>query len=232
MSVRHAGLRHQQRGLSGGHLRSRRLLVWFVIGFGSIVALSAGASALAAPSAPAQCQPYRPCGSPPPRHRLIDAQVWRSSRYGFTIEYPGDQASIAEQGDAGLILQTKLPDGSTGAILIEAAPTGPGSPLQAIAVQLHSLQGVSQLAVDGNPADQLLGAGVGYRPGVGATYSGDFNAPQGVGQPASLAIEAATDGGLTVTGTVVAPSRDAGAQSYMYQLADQIINGVRWPLRG
>ena len=165
-------------------------------------------------------------------HPLIDATVWRSSRYGFTVEYPRDQASIAEQGDAGLILQTSLQDGTTGAILIDAAPAGQSTLSQAILGELHGLQGISQVAVDSNPAHQLLGASVGYEPGLGATYSGDFTAPQGVGQPASLAMEAATDGHLTVTATVIAGLRDAGAQSFLYQLADQIINSVQWPVVG
>jgi hypothetical protein len=35
-----------------------------------------------------------------------------------------------------------------------------------------------------------------------------------------------------VIGTVVAPSRDSGAQTFLYQLADQIIKSVSWPVGG
>lgn len=230
MSRHGAYVHHRHRGLSRGRLRHRGILVAFVAGFGLIVVVAAGASGLASPVTRPLCQPYRPCGSPPQVMRpLINATVWRSPRYGFSIEYPGDQVSVAEHDDAGLILETKLQDGSTGAIVIDGRPVGQGSLTQAISGELGGLQGVSQLATDSNPADQLLGAGVGYRTGLGATYSGDFTAPQGVGQPANLAIQGASDGHVIVAVTVVGAAPDARPDAFLYQIADQIINSVRWP---
>ncbi|MGO9752932.1 MAG: hypothetical protein ACLP8S_05355 [Solirubrobacteraceae bacterium] len=226
MSARH----DQRRGVSRGRLRAPRLLAVFLISLGLIVGAGAAAATLLAPTTKPLCQPYHPCGSPPQAvHPLIDQTLWRSSSFGFSAEYPGAQTSVAGHNGGGVMLTTKLPDGSTGTILIQGIPTAQATPAQAITAQLHGLQGVSQIAADSDPSDQLLGASVGYRSGAGAVYSGDLAAPQGVGQPISLAAEAASDGHLTIAVTVAAPPRDSGPSSYLYQLADQIINSVVWP---
>ncbi len=220
---------HQHRGVSHGRLRAHRLLVLFVGGFGLILVAGTAAAGLMAPRQTAECQSARLCGvTPRTPQPLVSNTRWRSLHFGYSVEYPGNEASVAAQDGEGMMLQSKLQDGSTGIILIQAAGSNV-SPAQAIKAQVGSLQGVSQVALNSNPAAQLLGSSVGYVAGVGGTYTGDLAAPQGVGQPVSIASEAAGHGSLTVTATVVAPVRDSGASSFLYQLADQVINSVTWP---
>jgi hypothetical protein len=156
---------------------------------------------------------------------LVNQTVWRSSRYGFSLEYPANAATISQQDPGSLTLQVDL-GGDVGTILVQGSSSV--SPARAISSQIAGLTGVTQLSGDTNPADQLLGSGVGYRSGVGDVHVGYFSAPQGVGQPINLASEAATDGRVTVSVTVVGASGHAGPKSYLYELADMIINGIRW----
>lgn len=50
-----------------------------------------------------------------------------------------------------------------------------------------------------------------------------------MGQPANLALQDASDGHVTVAVTVVGAAPDARPDAFLYQVADQIINSVRWP---
>jgi hypothetical protein len=221
---------HHLRGDSHGRLRGRWTLALFVVALGLVVGAGAAVASALGPTTKPLCRPYRECGAPPQvTHELVNQTVWRSPRYRYSVEYPGDEASVSGQDPGGLILETRLDGGATGAVVIDALPASAGSPSQAIAHQLGSLQGISAIARDTDPAHQLLGPSVGYLSGTGNTYVGDLAAPQGVGQPVSLASEAASDGHLVIAVTVVGPPHDSGPSSLLYQLADQIINSIRWP---
>ena len=218
---------HTHHHLRGSHGRLRhRLLIYFVAGFALVLGLGALGAIVGGPSEHL-CQPYSPCGLPRVQRPLVNETVWQSAKYGFTLEYPGNQVKISQQDAGSLTLQTGLSDGSTGTILIQGSSGT--SPAQAIHSQIANLSGVTQLASDTLPAHQLLGGGVGYRPGVGEVFTGFFASPQGVGAQISLASEAATVGGVTVSVTVGGASSDAGPNTFLYAIGDQIINSIRWP---
>lgn len=218
---------HTHHHLRGGHGRLRhRLLIYFVVGFGLILGLGAVGAIVGGPSEHL-CQPYKPCGLPRVTRPLVNETVWRSRRYGFTLEYPGNEASISQQDATSVTLQTSLSDGTTGTILIQGSSGT--SPARAIHSQIANLTGVAQLATNTLPADQLLGPGVGHRPGDGQVFTGFFASPQGVGNQVALASEAATSSGVTVSVTVGGASSDTGANTFLYLLGDQIINSIRWP---
>lgn len=217
---------HVHHHLRGGHGRWRhRLLIYFGVGLAAIIGLGAVGAIVGGPSE-RLCKPYQPCGPMRVVRPLVNETVWRSTGFGYTLEYPASQASIVQQGPTGVLLASQLPDGNTGAILVQGSPGV--SATQAIRNQLSGLTGVTQVATDTLPGDQLLGGGVGYRPGAGQVFTGFSAAPQGVGTEVALASQAATSGGVTISVTVVGPSSDAGPRTFLYQLADQIINSIRW----
>ena len=213
---------HTHHHLRGSHGRLRhRLLIYFVGGFAVILGLGVLGTALGGPKQHL-CKPYRPCGVPKAISPLVSQTVWRSSRYGYTLEYPNGLFHITQQGPAGVFL-----NGGSGAVLVEAYPRA--SLAGAIRTQITGLGAITQVATDTSPSDQLLGAGVGLRPGAGGVYTGFLAAPQGVGQNVTLASQAANVSGLTISVTVIGTSSGSGPHSGLYQLGDAIINSIRWP---
>ena len=213
------------RAPSGGGL-GKRVLHLFLFLFLLLIGLSILLNLLVAPVVIAPCTSGQPCGAPPSVPAVIRETAWRSSRYGFTLEYPASVVKVSQQTPTGVVLTVNV-SGKSGAVTIQGYDHGT-TPLQAIGEQVGGLKGVSQLAGDSNPAHQLLGASVGYVAGAARAYVGDVTSPQG-SQPASIASEAASNGRVTVSATVVGATSDSGHHSGLYAVADLIINSVRWP---
>jgi len=213
------------RAPSGGGLGK---LVLHVFGFLFLVliGLSILTNLLVAPVVFVPCTSGQPCGAPPTVPAVIRETAWRSSRYGFSLEYPASVVKVSQQAPSGVVLAVDV-TGTSGAVTVQGFGAGT-TPAEAISDQIRRLSGVSQLAGDTNPAHQLLGAGVGYLAGAGRTYVGDVTSPQG-SQPVSIASEAASNGRVTVVATVVGATSDSGYRSALYAVADLIINSVRWP---
>ncbi|HUA46273.1 MAG TPA: hypothetical protein VMA77_13670 [Solirubrobacteraceae bacterium] len=213
------------RAPSGGGL-GRLVVHVFGFLFLVLIGLSILTNVLAAPVVVVPCTSGQPCGAPPTVPPVIRETAWRSSRYGFSLDYPASVAKVSQQTPSGVVLTVDA-GGKNGAVTIQGFATGT-TPAEAISDQVGGLGGVSQLAGDTNAAHQLLGAGVGYLAGAGRTYVGDVTSPQG-SQPVSIASEAASDGRVTVSATVVGATSDSGTRSDLYAVADLIINSVRWP---
>ena len=213
------------RAPSGGGL-GRLFLHLFGFLFLVFIGLSVLTNLLVAPVVVAPCASGQPCGAPPTVPAVIRETAWRSSRYGFSLEYPASVVKVSQQTPSGVVLTVDV-TGKSGALMVQGFGAGT-TPAEAISDQVGRLSGVSQLAGDTNPAHQLLGAGVGYLAGAGRTYVGDVTSPQG-SQPVSIASEAASSGRVTVVATVVGATSDSGYRSDLYAVADLIINSVRWP---
>lgn len=224
VDMRGAHTRHHLRG-SHGRLR-HRLLIYFAGSLAVIIGLGALGSILGGPKQHL-CQPFKPCVVPRVARPLVNETVWQSSKYGYSLEYPGNYLTVVRQSPAGVFLELHLTNGDTAGILVQGSSGT--SPAQAIRDQLGGLGGVAQLATDTIPADQLLGADVGNRPGAGRVYTGYLAAPQGVGNQLSLKSEAAKAGGITVSVIVLSASSDADPGSAPAQFGDAVINSIRWP---
>ncbi len=190
-----------------------------------LIGLSILTNLLVAPVVVLPCTSGQPCGAPPTVPAVIRETTWSSSRYGFSLEYPASVVKLSQQTPSGVVLAVDVA-GTSGAVTIQGFGSAT-TPAEAISDQIRGLGGLSQLAADANPAHQLLGAGVGYLAGAGRTYVGDATSPQG-SQPVSIASEAASDGPVTVSATVVGATSDSGYRSGLYAVADLIINSVRW----
>jgi hypothetical protein len=197
----------------------------FLLIFLVLVGVAILINLLVAPVVIVPCTSGQPCGAPPTVPAVIRETAWRSSQFGFSLEYPASAVKVSRQTPSGVELAVDV-SGRSGAVTIQGFGSGT-TPAQAIGEQVSGLNGVSQLAGDTNPAHQLLGAGVGHVAGAGRTYVGDVTSPQG-SQPVSIASEAASDGRVTVSATVVGATSDTGNRSVLYAVADLIINSVRW----
>jgi len=217
-------LERASRAPSGSGL-GKWVLHLFLLFFLLLIGLSILFNLLLAPVVVAPCTSGQPCGAPPSVPAVIRETVWRSSQYGFSLEYPASVVKVSQQTPNGVVLTVNVA-GKSGAVTIQGFGAGI-TPAEAISDQVGGLKGVSQLAVDTNPAHQVLGASVGYIAGAARAYVGDVTSPQG-SQPASLVSEAAADGRVTVSATVVGDTSDSGHTSDLYALADLMINSVRW----
>ena len=212
------------RASTGGGL-GRFVVHAFLFAFLVLIGLSILTNLLVAPVVVSPCASGQPCGAPPSVPPVIRETTWSSSQYGFNLEYPASVVKVSQQSPSGVVLTVDV-TGKSGAVAVrgfDAATT----PAEAISEQVHGLSGVSQLAADTNPDHELLGAGVGYAAGAGRTYTGDVTSPQG-SQPVSIASEAASNGRVTVSASVVGATSDSGSHSGLYAVADLIINSVRW----
>jgi hypothetical protein len=212
------------RARTGGGL-GKWLVHAFLFFFLLLIGFSIVTNLLVAPVVVSPCTSGQPCGAPPSVPAVIRETAWRSSQYGFSLEYPASVVKVSHQTPGGVVLTVDV-TGKSGAVTIQGFGAGT-TPAEAIRDQVGGLSGVSQLAADTNPAHELLGAGVGYFAGAGRTYVGDVTSPQG-SQPVSIASEAASDGRVTVSATVVGATSDSGYRSGLYAVADLIINSVRW----
>lgn len=212
------------RAPSGGGL-GKFVVRAFMFIFLVLIGLSVVTNLLVAPVVVVPCTNGQPCGAPPTVPAVIRETPWRSSQYGFSLEYPASVVKVSQQTPSGVVLAVDV-GGKSGAVTIRGFGAGT-TPAQAISDQVSGLGGLSQLAADTNPDHQLLGAGVGYVAGAGRTYVGDVTSPQG-SEPVSIASEAASDGRVTVSASVVGATGDSGNRSDLYAVADLIINSVRW----
>src|SRR5437879_5685360 len=99
-----AHVRPELRGRTRGRLRGHLVLVCFIVGLAAAVGVGAAVVVLAAPGNPPLCQPYTPCGPPSTSMPLVNQTVWRSSAYGFHLEYPTGILAAARQDASGLTL--------------------------------------------------------------------------------------------------------------------------------
>jgi hypothetical protein len=200
------------------------------LGFAAFVAALAIALVVIRVIAPANAQPRcagaTQCGQPPQLAApLRNETVWRSSAYGYQLEYSPTQWRISREGSAGVELTSRV---APVALLIRGvSPAAPESLVQAAAADLRG--NVLGLASDPAAADRILGPAVGYRYGSGASYVGAIDSPQGVQDQALLTVTAASSSQLGIVVTTLTTETRASLRKQIYGLADSVINSVTWP---
>ena len=221
----------KRRGAPVGHPAQTRLVTRSrVLGFAAflgILVVAAVVIAAVAPAGPkARCTAGQQCGSPPQLAApLRNQRVWRSSAYGFTLEYSPSQWHISDQGAAGVELTS---DVAPVDLLVKGM--SPGTPGDLVQSQLSDLRGnILGLAHDPSAADAILGPAVGYRYGAGGAYVGAIDNPQGVQDEALVTVTAASTNQLGIVITTLTTETRASLRREIYGLADSVINSVTWP---
>jgi hypothetical protein len=213
------------RAPSTGRLGRRHVLAAFSVATGAVVGVAVGVVLLVAVNRSSLCQPYKPCGPVHAARPLVNETPWRSSQFGFSLQYAAGQGlTIIEQDPAGV--QLTDPQGSIFRVRGSSQP-----PTAAIASELSSLRAnISSLTSDTNPQDTLLGPNVGYQVGRGGAFTGTFNSPQGAGgTTVNVAIQSAATGSVTITATAIYANQQGGMSVLgEQQTGDQIFNTVQW----
>lgn len=226
------------RGSHTGRVANRRLLAIFIGLFGVLVIGAAAAIAGGERSdLPASCEPGVPCAPPIGRPPLEPPSLvsWKSSEFGFRLEY--NKNLWTKLSEDGRSLTLKLdPSEADLTLVIGGARARQASPQALLDKELDEIRDdIQNLTADTEPAHMILGAGVGYRDGVGGAYTGEVKPVLGPGPGKQLwiAVMAATDGGVT---TFVSLATSEADERYrvkkLYREVDSILNAFRWPSRG
>lgn len=167
--------------------------------------------------------PVRPEGAP----ALRLGTTWVSEDLGFAFDYDPEWWELEDEGDrsAALVIATTAGDV---VFLIEGASAADNAPEAMLAEQVDDLEDrILGLTAEEDADRQLLGEPiVGYRDGVGGLYRGTLDTPQGPSTDVSVAVLAATDGEVSLVVTVVTPDE---IREPAFQLADSLLNTLRWP---
>ncbi len=221
----------KRRGAPAGHPADTRLVTRSrALGFAAFLGVLIVATVVIAAVAPAgptaRCSAHQQCGAPPQLAApLRNERVWRSSGYGFALEYSPSQWHISNQGAAGVELTS---DVAPVDLLIKG--TSPGAAGDLVQSQLSDLRGnVLGLAHDPSSEDTILGPAVGYRYGAGGAYVGAIDTPQGVQDQALVTVTAASTNQLGIVITTLTTETRASLRHEIYGLADSVINSVTWP---
>jgi hypothetical protein len=179
------------------------------------------------------CRYPDPCGPPTQSAELISLTPW-DSPLGFGLRYDRNVwVAGGAQDDRTLTL---LLQGRQDAVLRVVGSTGttPQAALDGFVAELRAH--VPDLAEDRRAFRLVLGPEVGYVDGVGASYSGHVQTPQGPGAIVTMSVMAAQQGNVTVVvGAVMLGEHwiqtgDDGSWpgEDVFQAADAVINSVRW----
>ncbi len=210
---------------SPAHLVTRSRIVGFAAFLGMLI-VGAVVILAVAPSGPqAPCPDTTHCGAPPELlSPLQNENVWRSAQFGYQLQYPTQQWTIASQGPAGVELRSLV------APVDVSIEGGSGSSSHLLQARLGQLKGrLLGLTTDPSSSDAVLGAAIGYRYGTGGAYVGALSNPQGVQDQLLLTVQAATGGNVGVVATTITSDTDPTTRKQAYALADSVINSVTWP---
>ena len=201
--------------LAGRHVR---LLAVAVIG-----AVAGGIWVIAAlvHPTPPNCGFY--CG-PHVEPPLAAASTYVNKAHGFSIDYPSDRLSVAEDKDDRVEFHSKL-----GPIQFKVVSGSLDAAVNAAFAQLPSTT-----FQDAEEIGPIRGAEIGYVPGRGKAWSATYEAPGGGGSgPVRIAVIAAQVGGMTVVATMFS-DYDSHTAHAPYGLAgdalfDYPISNFHWP---
>ncbi len=211
----------------GGTRLVTRTRVLAFAAFLVILGVSAGVISAVAPAQQrARCQGPGQCGIPPQLPAPLRTQaVWRSSRFGFALEYAPAAWRIQNQGPAGVELVSRIAP-----VDLEVEGGNSSSPHALLEAKVSDLRSrLLGFARDPAVADTILGSAVGYRNGAGGAYVGTIDTPQGVSDPVLVSVLSASSNNVGVVATTVTDETSPSLRRQVYLLADDVLNSVTWP---
>jgi hypothetical protein len=187
------------------------------------------------PSSRPQVPQPIPSGAPLPAGvPVVNGTVWRSTKFGFTVEYDPHDWKPSRQSESDLVLASLKADATT--ILFESYSSDEASPRQVIEGRLSLVRkAYPDLVVDNDAYDAFLGPHIGYVPAEGEAYFGHLTGADAVPDASGgFAIIAASDGRFTV-GVMVRTSNpdelvneETTRQASVWGSADELLKTFDW----
>lgn len=215
----------------GTRLSSPLLLGVFLGVLAGVFAVGAVALAAASPSgAKLACKPGRVCTPPPIVVPELTTQLVWHSTVGVRAEYDRSW-KVVEVGPQVL----KLRDANI-VLWIAAVPTAGASLASLYQQRIDALRrDVPDLAEDTKPVHHLVGAEIGYVPGLGDAFEGALVRPPRA--HVSALVLAARRGDIGIVASITTEKVDWVGSRFaegttavdLFSLADLVLNSVRWP---
>jgi hypothetical protein len=200
----------------GGHHHPRQGRWVVLVAFWTAMALLCVTGVVVAlvqqPATPASpCPPPQSCGGPSPVMPASSTRTWTSHGHAVSLQYP--TVVYAVQTDQATTLQLRVraarPSGVDASVWISVNPLSAGTPEALLHRREGSLAGsILGLTEDQNRQTVIPPPHIGDIAGVGGSYRGTVDTPQGPGGQVVAILAAATDGHTTTVVSYVVTGTD------------------------
>jgi len=207
------------------------VVFWTVMGLlcvtGVVVAL------LREPSTPASpCPPPQSCPGPEPVLPASTTRTWTSAGHSVSLQYPAAVFSVQQRNATTLQLEvrTARPSGVDASVWISAHPSSDGSPAALLRQRKSQLAAsILGLTEDQDARTVIPPPHIGDVAGVGGSYRGTVDTPQGPGGPVVAILGAATDGHTTtVVSYVITGTNDAAEIQALRGYLSPLLTSFTW----
>jgi hypothetical protein len=211
---------------------------WVVLGAFWMVmaALCVAAVAVAlirAPSTPASaCPPPKLCPGPRPVMPISTLRTWTSASRGVSMQYPGAVFTVQKQDETTLRLRVRAPrpSGVDASVWVSLHPTSDGSPDELLQQRQADLAAsILGLTEDQDPHTIIPPPRLGDVSGVGGSFRGTADTPQGPTDPVVAILAAASDGHTTaVVAYVITGTNDSSEIQVLRSYLSPILTTFTW----
>jgi len=192
------------------------ILVAFWTAMGLLCVTGVVVALLRAPSTPASsCPPPQSCPGPKPVIPASTTRTWTSAGHTVSLQYPSAVFAGEQRGATTLQLRVRAarPSGVDASVWISARPASDGSPAALLRQRKSQLTAsILGLTEDQDSRTVIPPPHIGDIAGVGGSYRGTVDTPQGPGGPAVAILGAATDGHTTTVVSYVITGTDNAAE--------------------
>lgn len=185
------------------------------------------------PSTPAStCPPPQSCPGPQPVMPASSTRTWTSPGHTVSLQYPTAVFALQERSSTTLQLRVRSarPSGVEASAWISADPLSDGSPAALLRQRKSQLAAsILGLTDDQDSRTVIPPPHIGDIAGVGGSYRGTVDTPQGPGGPVVAILAAATDGHTTaVVSYVITGTNDPAEIQMLRAYLSPILTSFTW----
>jgi hypothetical protein len=204
---------------------------WTVMALLCVVAVVV--AVVRAPSTPASaCPPPKLCPGPRPAIPISTLHTWTSRSRGVSLQYPGAVFTVQQQDETTLRLRVRVPRPSSvdASVWVSLHPASDGSP-EALLRQRQADLAASILGLteDQDSHTTIPPPRLGDVSGVGGSFRGTADTPQGPTDPVVAILAAASDGRTTaVVAYVITGTNDSSEIQVLRSYLSPILTTFTW----
>ena len=186
-----------------------------------------------APSTPAPaCPPPKLCPGPRPVIPISTLRTWTSASRGVSLQYPGAVFTVQQQDETTLRLRVRAPrpSGVDASVWVSLHPASDGSPEALLRRRQADLApSILGLTEDQDAQTTIPPPRLGVVSGVGGSFRGTADTPQGPTHPVVAILAAGSDGHTTaVVVYVISGTNDSSEIQALRGYLSPILTTFTW----